>query len=115
MTHSVKLEMAAASDVGLVRDHNEDSIAFSADCGFAILADGMGGYNAGEVASAMATSIVQRVLQDHLQQQLGGAQSAAAPLPMPVRHLWLNQAIEAANAEILQAALQEPQYRGMGT
>ncbi|MFC3107259.1 Stp1/IreP family PP2C-type Ser/Thr phosphatase [Undibacterium arcticum] len=118
MTHTVKLEMAAASDVGLIRTHNEDSIAFSAEvspgCGFAILADGMGGYNAGEVASAMATSIVRDALQHHLQ-PLRSAQSAPAPIPMPVRHLWLSEAIEAANAAILQAALKEPQYRGMGT
>ena len=119
MNHSVKLEMAAASDVGLVRTHNEDSVAFSTgvgpdgepDCGIAILADGMGGYNAGEVASAMATDIVHRVLQDQLQRQWASGQIASIA---SVR-AWLTDAIGAANAAILQAGQQEPQYRGMGT
>ncbi|MGH8700950.1 MAG: PP2C family protein-serine/threonine phosphatase, partial [Burkholderiales bacterium] len=45
------LEMAIATHPGMVRSHNEDSIAADAEIGLAVLADGMGGYNAGEVAS----------------------------------------------------------------
>jgi len=45
------LEIASATDPGMVRSHNEDSIASDAAKGLVVLADGMGGYNAGEVAS----------------------------------------------------------------
>ena len=54
------LDIVSMTDTGRVRAHNEDSIVVSGDFGLVILADGMGGYNAGEVASGMAASIVQR-------------------------------------------------------
>ena len=56
MAYHVELQVAAKTDTGLVRSHIEDSIAHSIDSGLVALADGMGGYNAGEVASAIATS-----------------------------------------------------------
>jgi serine/threonine protein phosphatase PrpC len=53
----------------MVRSHNEDSIASDAGKGLVVLADGMGGYNAGEVASGMATTVIttelQQMLEDH--------------------------------------------------
>jgi len=49
------LEIASCTDAGMVRSHNEDSIASDQERGLVVLADGMGGYNAGEVASGMAT------------------------------------------------------------
>ena len=48
------IEMVALSDPGMVRALNEDSVFTDVNAGLAILADGMGGYSAGEVASAMA-------------------------------------------------------------
>lgn len=50
------LEMVALSDPGVIRSHNEDATFSDASLGIAILADGMGGYNAGEVASSMAVA-----------------------------------------------------------
>ena len=50
------LEVAALTDVGNVRQYNEDSIAADGDDGIVVLADGMGGHRAGEVASVMATA-----------------------------------------------------------
>ena len=52
------LEFASALDVGRARTNNEDSVALDAEARVAVLADGMGGYNAGEVASGMATFLV---------------------------------------------------------
>lgn len=52
------LTVAACSDPGVVRAHNEDAVFVDADFGIAVLADGMGGYNAGEVASSMATTLL---------------------------------------------------------
>ena len=57
------LEIVGHTDPGMVRSHNEDSIANDARFGLAILADGMGGYNAGEVASGMATTVLMTELQ----------------------------------------------------
>jgi len=57
------LEIATCTDPGIVRSHNEDSIAADASIGLAVLADGMGGYNAGEVASGMATTVITSELQ----------------------------------------------------
>ena len=49
------LDIAVCTDPGIIRSHNEDAVFADARLGLAILADGMGGYNAGEVASGMAT------------------------------------------------------------
>ena len=53
------LEVATATHPGMVRSHNEDSIAADAEIGLAVLADGMGGYNAGEVASGIAVELIK--------------------------------------------------------
>ena len=52
------IEIATATHSGMVRSHNEDSIAADAAVGLAVLADGMGGYNAGEVASGIAVAMI---------------------------------------------------------
>src|SRR3990172_10946703 len=52
------LEVVTATDPGMVRSHNEDSIGTDAEIGLAVLADGMGGYNAGEVASGIAVELI---------------------------------------------------------
>ena len=56
------IEIIGHTDPGMVRSHNEDSIANDTKSGLAILADGMGGYNAGEVASGMATTVLMTEL-----------------------------------------------------
>jgi len=66
MTLSGALEVASCTDPGMVRSHNEDSIASDGDQGLFVLADGMGGYNAGEVASGMATTVIITELQQLL-------------------------------------------------
>ena len=58
----VKLAINGISDVGRVRDGNEDSIAWDARLGLIMLADGMGGHNAGEVASALAVETIKSAL-----------------------------------------------------
>jgi len=59
-----KLDMYGLTDVGIKRSHNEDHIAIDADLGIAIVADGMGGCNAGEVASEIAVKIVLEALRN---------------------------------------------------
>ena len=59
------LRIAARSDQGKIRDNNEDCLAFDVRLGFAVLADGMGGPNAGEVASATAIEAVMQHVVEH--------------------------------------------------
>lgn len=106
------LEVATATDPGMVRSHNEDSIAADAEIGLAVLADGMGGYNAGEVASgiavAMMTSEIRRALAERKPHQ-----KEATGEPTAVR--LLRESSAKANAAIYQASKSQPQYSGMGT
>jgi len=59
----VTLDAWLVTDVGVVRDHNEDSALMDRERGFFIVADGMGGHAAGEVASAMAVETVKKTLE----------------------------------------------------
>ena len=62
-----KIEFTGKTDVGRRRSHNEDGIAIDNDAGIAMVADGMGGCNAGEVASAMAVQIIMRALREEME------------------------------------------------
>jgi len=107
------LEIASHTDPGIVRSHNEDSIASDADKGIVVLADGMGGYNAGEVASCMATTVICTELQQMLEEYSPfdiDPQSAQT-----VAQSMLREQIAKANTSIYQAAQSQAQYAGMGT
>jgi protein phosphatase len=108
MESKVGLEFAARTDPGLVRAQNEDAVAISPAHGFAVLADGMGGYNAGEVASSIATNVVKTSLEGELEKVDGKSSEGR------LNHL-INDSIQKANSAILDAASNEPQYSGMGT
>lgn len=107
MDLSSVLEIASKSDAGRVRSHNEDSIAFDAETGFAVLADGMGGYNAGEVASGIAVTLIAAGLKGQLVQ--------AGRLDVRAREALLKEQVLAANNAIMQAAQKRPECEGMGT
>src|SRR5690606_24849873 len=64
-----KLHCVGQTDTGRVREHNEDMIAVDGELGLAVLADGMGGYNAGEVASGIAVKTVVNLVREALQLQ----------------------------------------------
>src|SRR5258708_24471391 len=86
MSLIASLEMAKATHTGMVRSHNEDSIAVDAEIGLAVLADGMGGYNAGEVASGIATALISSETREAMIRQsphevdLATGSPLAAPL-----------------------------------
>ena len=102
------VEMAALTDAGSVRQFNEDSVVTGPDIGVAVLADGMGGHRAGEVASGIAT----RVIFGSLQTQLAGFRSNARE-HSTVRAL--DESINRANQAIFDAAQGHAAYHGMGT
>lgn len=112
---TITLEFCARTDPGMVRQHNEDNLAvhFLPDrsAGMAILADGMGGHNAGEVASALAVQVLMEALGDHLPQLLS--------IPWPDSADLLRQRIvdgvKLANWMIYSTAIERTECSGMGT
>lgn len=107
------LDIASATDPGMVRSHNEDSIASDAVNGLAVLADGMGGYNAGEVASGIATTVITTELQQLL--STTPAYAVEESTGKRIAEKMLREQIAKANTSIYQAAQSQPQYSGMGT
>lgn len=107
-TTSMTYDFFARTDKGRVRSNNEDAVAVDRDAQVAILADGMGGYNAGEVASGMATTFIRTEMARWL------AQAGESPQSTDVRRA-LEICVENANHAILGASLSNPQYAGMGT
>ncbi|GBU14895.1 protein phosphatase [Polaromonas sp.] len=105
----ITYEICACTDTGLVRKNNEDAIGFDAACGLCILADGMGGYNAGEVASDMAVTFITAELGSWLLQKKAHQTSA--------KDVWqiMESAVENANHAIYNAAHTNPNYADMGT
>ena len=104
---SPSLEVAAVTHPGRVRAHNEDSIAADAHLGFAVLADGMGGHNAGEVASRMAVESISERLAVHCK--------AGPPIDARRAETLIAEHAALANAELLEASRTNPEYDGMGT
>ena len=105
MNLRLALEIASLTDTGKVRSHNEDSITTNNEVGLVILADGMGGYNAGEVASEIAVTMLANSLQTALR--------VGRPEPDP--RLLVKNEIEKTNGAIYQTAQSQPQFSGMGT
>ncbi len=96
------LRAAASTDVGLRRKANEDRYAVSPDLGLYLVADGMGGHRAGQVASEMAAEVALEAVQ-----ALEGASSSLSEK--------LRYAVAAANRAIFTRSTQEPGLTGMGT
>ncbi len=104
----ITIEMLAAVDPGRARSNNEDSVATDESMALAVLADGMGGYNAGEVASNMATSFIRTELGRWLREASGQASDAEVRRAMDI-------CVDNANRAIFNSANANPQYAGMGT
>lgn len=113
MDLSQALEVAMCTDPGMVRSHNEDSIAADAANGLVVLADGMGGYNAGEVASGMATTVITTEMQQLLAKVKPHEVDPESNKNVATR--LVREQVLKANASIYHAAQSQPQYAGMGT
>ncbi len=102
----MSLEVAYATDVGLVRQMNEDYVRVEPELGIVALADGMGGHDAGEVASEVAVEVAVEELY-HAQRftKMDAAQALMV----------VGQAVERANASVFTLANQRRELWGMGT
>jgi protein phosphatase len=108
------LDVASLSHPGMVRAHNEDAVFVDGDAGLAVLADGMGGYSAGEVASGIAVNVVSTGLMPELR---SGRELSKVDVQSGLTHaaLLLSQQIASANKGIYEAAQARPECAGMGT
>jgi len=105
----IAMEIAGYSDPGLSREHNEDCIGFDSHRGIAILADGMGGHQAGEVASRMAVNDLLSSLSEHMP---GDNSNLSAPARM---FELVCSTIAVSNRRIYEAAEANSGQSGMGT
>jgi protein phosphatase len=99
-----EVQMAGACDPGRARDHNEDAISIQEDDGrgyyLALVCDGMGGHNAGEIASAIAVETIS----EYLAENFGKLDTAVL----------LEHAFDQASRRIDEQAESNPDARGMG-
>lgn len=98
----------AKTDPGRCRENNEDSVAFDDQALVAVLADGMGGYNAGEIASGMATAFIKAELSRWLSEAGANAQIRDIRRAMEI-------CVDNANIAIYNSANANPSFAGMGT
>lgn len=109
---SFKIEFAAASDMGKVRKNNEDNFLLAPELELAIVADGMGGHNSGEVASSLAVKVTRDKFESMLQ-------TGMKPNPYNDKvSLEANQlgfAVQLANSVIYEAGTAAADNKGMGT
>lgn len=96
------------TDPGRTRENNEDSVAFDEPTRLAVLADGMGGYNAGEIASGMATAFIKSEMARWLSEVGHHAQAKEVRRALEI-------CVDNANLSIFSAANSNSHYSGMGT
>ena len=100
--------ISGQTDPGIVRNRNEDALAWDEPIHLAMLADGMGGHNAGDVASSMALGIIQDTLFERLPK-------LSRPDSGRQRTALILNVIEKANTHIYQTAQANIEKTGMGT
>jgi protein phosphatase len=100
---ALTLKAAGRTDIGRRRQHNEDVVLVREDLGLFVVADGAGGHNAGEVASALAARSMEYYFGEF--NRLG----------MPNGARRLSSAVHKANRDVVEIAKTSPKHRGMGT
>ena len=105
-----KIEIVCRTDEGQVRDHNEDYISDNIALGITVLADGMGGLNAGEVASSMAVHLLMQELnayrlgESDLPEELAHVESE-----LPIEVQIVRKTVEMANDAVFHSSQTQPQ------
>src|SRR4051794_28126047 len=108
----MEIQAFGQTDVGRVREHNEDAFRVDAELGLYVVCDGMGGHAAGEVASETAASTIQRHLQEHaaLIEGFDGSEQSTQQIADT-----LNQAVVLASKTVYDVAAGDRGKHGMGT
>jgi len=101
------LIMVGLTDPGRVREQNEDNIVIVPEAGLVVVADGMGGHLAGEVASKLAVDGISRYVVDTFAHEVRADAKPESKV--------LGNAIQQANRNIYELARQQPEYAGMGS
>ena len=114
---SEAIRFFAATDVGNVREHNEDNFLVDKKLSLFMVADGMGGHAAGEVASAIAVRTIHEEIKrerELLTDFVAGSRGASRVTNKDILAL-LEHAVQRACSRIHEEAQADPQKRGMGT
>jgi len=113
MGYQGKLEFVGRTDKGVVRANNEDAILMDLEAGLVVVADGMGGYKAGEIASEMAVDVIRKFVNTGLKaarKHIGVSDSGYSH-----ESVLLRNALQRANELIHDTSKVQPQCEGMGT
>ncbi len=102
-----KVRACGHSDVGMVRDSNQDSMCVDQSLGLYLVADGMGGRAGGEVASSLTVQTVATEISEQLE--------LLQRSDITARRNILSKTVNSASLKIYERSLELPQYRGMGT
>jgi protein phosphatase len=103
-----ELLITGLTDPGRMREQNEDNIAMAPEAGLVVVADGMGGHRAGEVASRLAVEAIQRHIVDTLT-EAGESSNGSIEVAL------VRDAIQRANQAIFECAREHTEYAGMGS
>lgn len=106
-----RIAIAATTDTGRKRSHNEDNVGDDIDRGIAIVADGMGGHKGGATASQLAVDTALQRLAQGLDSGVGDGDASG----FSGESVLVREAVEQSNRVIHDKAAQSPQYEGMGT
>lgn len=105
------LEITAVTDPGQVRSNNEDSVSATPELGLVVLADGMGGHLAGEVASGLAVELITQ----HVEQALDNSSEQDVEPGQSIESYSVGHAVKLANSAIHEASQTQPECAGMGS
>lgn len=107
------IEFAAVTDIGKIREKNEDSVLISSDLGLGVVADGMGGHSAGEIASNIAVHVLEETIRKVNTGELKMPDTFLPKLENTERKMLM--AANLANAAIYTTAQASEIYKMMGT
>ncbi len=110
----LKILSFGLTDVGMRRDHNEDSYLVDDDAHLYVVADGMGGHLGGEMASMLAVSTIQQAVVDERRHVVNG-RAFKGPIEQHPALMMLPKAVKRACATIFRKAQEVPELQGMGT
>src|SRR2546430_5426171 len=108
-----KYRSAARTDVGMKREHNEDSFLVNEDLGLFVVCDGMGGHAGGETASRLAVQTIEKELIS-AKLRIDDPFSAKASLPESPLAGALREAVEGACAAVFRSSRAHPELAGVG-